>query len=50
MVSLSLDERPADLKFFAAKGYEQHRSDVKALHDALAGAFAKLQALAPSRG
>jgi len=27
----------ADLKFFGAKGYEQHRSDMKALHGAVAG-------------
>ena len=26
----------ADLRFFAAKGYEQHRRDMKALHDAVA--------------
>ena len=27
----------ADLKFFAGKGYEQHRSDMKALREAVAG-------------
>jgi hypothetical protein len=26
----------ADLRFFAAKGYQQHRADMEALHDALA--------------
>jgi len=45
-----VDGRLDKTTFVRAEPAAWRADDVKALHDALAGAFAKLQALAPSRG